>query len=153
MPRLRFLAALLLAAGCATSPATQGPAPVPSTWAQDEAEIRAAIASSAAGWNEASLDKHLALYDSSVTFMTKAGPRPGIEPIRQAFSRTYFNGDKPKQALSFKSVTVRPLGRDAALANGNFILSGGGLPEQSGWFTLVWLRTANGWKAVHDHSS
>lgn len=48
---------------------------------------------------------------------------------------------------------MRPLGRDAALANGHFLLRGGGLPEQSGWFTLVWLRTAHGWRAVHDHSS
>lgn len=150
MRRTRTLFAVLLLSGCAAAPRTTA---APSTWAQDEQEIRAAIASSAAGWNEARLDRHLALYDPSVTFMTKSGPRPGIEPIRQAFSRTYFQDGKPKQALSFEQVTVRPLGRDAALANGHFLLRGGGLPEQSGWFTLVWLRTAHGWRAVHDHSS
>ncbi|MHB1073203.1 MAG: hypothetical protein ACYC3Q_10325 [Gemmatimonadaceae bacterium] len=82
MRRTRTLFAVLLLAGCAAAPRTTA---APSTWAQDEQEIRAAIASSAAGWNEARLDRHLALYDPSVTFMTKSGPRPGIEPIRQAF--------------------------------------------------------------------
>ena len=28
-----------------------------------------------------------------------------------------------------------------------------GKPPLSGWFTLVWQRTAAGWRAVHDHSS
>ena len=42
---------------------------------------------------------------------------------------------------------------DAALATARFVLSGGGKPDQSGWFTLVWLRTPAGWRAVHDHSS
>jgi len=36
---------------------------------------------------------------------------------------------------------------------GRFALSGGGLPEQSGWFSLVWLQTPAGWRVVHDHSS
>jgi hypothetical protein len=29
----------------------------------------------------------------------------------------------------------------------------GSEPDQSGWFTLVWQRTADGWRVIHNHSS
>jgi ketosteroid isomerase-like protein len=48
---------------------------------------------------------------------------------------------------------VVPLAADSALMTGRFVLSGGDRPEQSGWFTLVWIRTPRGWKIVHDHTS
>ena len=34
-----------------------------------------------------------------------------------------------------------------------FVLEGGGQPEQSGWFSTVWERQADGWRVIHDHSS
>ena len=150
MRRLLILAALLATVACQRAPQV---ASAPATWSDDERQIRAMLEESTAGWNAASLTRHLSLYDSSVTFMTRNGPRPGVEAIRQSFNTTYFVDGKPKQALSFSSVAVRPLGRDAALSTGRFLLSGGGEPDRSGWFTLVWVRTANGWRAVHDHSS
>ena len=151
--RLVLLAALILAPGCARATPAASPAAVPATWSADEAEIRRMIGESAAAWNRGDLEGHVAIYTDSVTFMTRTGPRPGVAPIIESFTRTYFRDGKPKQALRFEQLTVRPLGRDAALANARFVLSGGGEPDQSGWFTLVWMRTADGWRAVHDHSS
>lgn len=111
------------------------------------------MAASAAAWNRGDLRGHLAIYVDSVTFMTKSGPRPGVRAIEESFSRSYFRDGQPKQALDFSRLTVRFLAQDAALVNGHFQLSGGGEPDQSGWFTLIWIRTAEGWKAMHDHSS
>lgn len=145
-----LLCGVLLAA-CA-APAS-GPAPVPAAWSADEAQIRAATLASAEAWNRGDLPGHLAIYVDTVTFMTGKGPRPGVAAIEQSFTNTYFRDGRPKQNLAFEQVTVRPLGRDAALETGRFVLSGGGEPEQSGWFTLVWVRTPEGWRAVHDHSS
>ena len=85
--------------------------------------------------------------------MTKNGPRPGIAPIEKAFSEAYFRDGKAIQQLRFEELAVRSLTPDAALATARFVLSGGGKPDQTGWFTLVWLRTPAGWRAVHDHSS
>ncbi len=150
-PALLALTVVLAAAGCAT--ATRGIAPVPATWAADEAEIRARTTASTEAWNRGDLKGHLAIYVDSVTFMTRQGPRPGVAPIEEAFTRTYFRDGMPKQQLRFEQVSLRPLGRDAALETARFILSGGGEPDQSGWFTLVWLRTPDGWRAVHDHSA
>lgn len=150
--RLPGTIALALLLG-ACSPAAPVHAPVPAAWSADEARIRELTRASADAWNRGDLKGHLAFYVDSVTFMTRTGPRPGVAAIEESFTRNYFRDGRPKQTLSFEQVTVRPLGRDAALETGRFVLSGGGEAEQSGWFTLVWVRTAEGWKAVHDHSS
>lgn len=121
--------------------------------ASDEAEIRSSIDASAAAFNRGDLPGHLAIYDQSVRFMTKDGPRPGIAPIEKAFRDAYFKDGKAIQQLRFEELAVRMLTPDAALATARFVLSGGGKPDQAGWFTLVWLRTPAGWRAVHDHSS
>jgi ketosteroid isomerase-like protein len=128
------------------------PATAESTWAGDEARMRALMNASVEAFNRGDLVGHLAIYDPTVTFMTPAGPRPGIEPIERAFRETYFSGGLPKQQLRIEQLVARPLGSDAALLTGRFVLSGGEAAEQSGWFTTVWLRTPAGWRVVHDHS-
>ena len=47
---------------------------------------------------------------------------------------------------------VRRLDDDAARRTGRLVRSGGTAADQTGWFTLVRVRTADGWRAVHDHS-
>lgn len=140
----------VVATGCA---ARQPAAAPPDGWARDRAAILAAAEESAQAWNRGDLPGHLAIYVDTVTFMTGDGPRPGVAAIEESFARTYFRDGAPRQQLRFERVVVRPLGRDAALQTGRFVLSGGGEPDQTGWFTLVWVRTPAGWRAVHDHSS
>jgi ketosteroid isomerase-like protein len=122
-------------------------------WPADEAEIRRQLAASTDAFNRGDLPGHLAIYDAGVTFMTKEGPRPGIEPIEKAFRQSYFRDGQAIQQLRFEELAVRPLGPDVALATARWSLSGGDKPDQSGWFTLVLQRGSNGWRAVHDHSS
>ena len=124
-----------------------------SDWAADESEIRRQLAASTDAFNHGDLPAHLAIYDASVTFMTKDGPRPGIEPIEKAFRENYFREGKAIQQLRFEALAVRSLGPDVALATARWVLSGGDRPDQSGWFTLVLQRGNAGWRAVHDHSS
>jgi ketosteroid isomerase-like protein len=135
------LAALALA-GCAAASGTA-----------DEEALRRLLRESADAFNAGDLPGHLADYDQSVTFMTRNGPRPGIAPIEEAFRERYFKDGRPKQQLRFENESVRLLADDVALVTGRYILSGGGEPEQSGWFTTVWKRTVAGWKVVHDHSN
>jgi ketosteroid isomerase-like protein len=155
-PRARRLAtqllagAVMLVSACASSPA---PYDGSAQQRDDQAQMRAAIQASADAWNRGDLAGHLALYDATVTTMTRNGPRPGVAAIESAFRSTYFNGDKPKQNLRTERVAIRALSRDSALMTGRFVLSGGVEAEQSGWFSLVWVRTSSGWKVVHDHSS
>jgi ketosteroid isomerase-like protein len=137
----------LLLSGCAAVPSSNV---ISET---DRSQIQAALDASVTGWNEGSLAKHLSLYDPGVTATTRDGPRPDVLAIEESFRKTYFVGDKPKQSLRMEHVALRSLSYDSALMTGRFILEGGGLPEQSGWFTLIWVRTASGWKVVHDHTS
>jgi uncharacterized protein (TIGR02246 family) len=118
-----------------------------------ESEIRAGLQASSDAWNRGDLKGHLAIYAEDVTSIGAAGPRHGVARIEEDFAKKYFKDGRPKQTLGFSEITVRPLGPDAALAIGRWTLSGGGEPEQTGWFSLVWLRTAQGWKVIHDHSS
>ena len=148
--RVATVLTLLAAAACVRVEVTRAPA---SSWAADEAAIRAATTASADAWNRGDLKGHVAIYVDSVTFMTRTGPRPGVAAIVQSFTTTYFRDGLPKQQLRFEQTTIRRLDANSALETGRFILSGGGEPDQSGWFTLIWVRTADGWKAVHDHSS
>ncbi len=151
MTRLAFLPTLactLLLAACASPPRETA-----SLSTGDREQILAVLTASADGWNQGDLKGHLAIYDASVTTMSKTGPRPGIDAIERAFRKAYFVDGKPKQALGFSQVSIRPLSAQSALMTGRFVLSGGGLAEQSGWFTLVWIRTAAGWRVVHDHTS
>lgn len=124
-----------------------------SGWDTDEAALRRLLQQSADSFNRGDLPGHLESYDESVTFMTKNGPRPGVAPIEKAFREAYFSNGKPKQALRFERMAARRLAPDVALVTGRFILSGGMKPDQTGWFTTIWTRTARGWKVVHDHSS
>jgi ketosteroid isomerase-like protein len=122
-------------------------------WPADEAAIRQALSGSVDAFNRGDLKGHLAIYDESVEFMTQDGPRPGIAPIEKAFNERYFRDGQAIQQLRFEQLAVRRLTDDAAIATARWALSGGGQPDQAGWFTLVFLRTGAGWRAVHDHSS
>lgn len=151
----RAFAASLVAVCCLLLNACTGfnQSPAAITERPDESQIRAALNASVEAWNRGDLKGHLAIYDPSVTVMTKNGPRPTIEAIESSFGQTYFVDGKPKQRLRVESVGVRPLSERSALATGRFILSGGTEREQSGWFTLVWVYTTVGWRVVHDHTS
>jgi ketosteroid isomerase-like protein len=47
---------------------------------------------------------------------------------------------------------VKPLGPNYALLLGKFVLYGNNLKEVSGRYSVVFIRTATGWKMLHDHS-
>jgi len=85
--------------------------------------------------------------------MTKNGPRPSVAAIEASFGAAYFKDGKPKQMLRMEDTAVRMLSPNSALMTGRFVLSGGDLPELSGWFSLVRLKTPQGWRAVHNHTS
>ena len=151
----RFTAAALIAGILVVSSACTGlvqsiPGAVST---DDEAQMLASLQASADAWNRGDLKGHLAIYDPSVTVMTKTGPRPTIEAIEKSFGQAYFVNGKPRQNLRMESVVIRGLSGQSALMTGRFILSGGTEAEHSGWFTLIWVRTANGWRAIHDHTS
>ena len=142
------LAALTLAAAAGTS---QGK---PSTAGRESAEsqIRAVLDSTAEGWNRGDLARYLAAYTETATEMLSDGPRGGVEAIEQTMRNGFWKTGRPLQQLRYEHVVVRMLGREHALVTGQYVLTGGGRPDRTGWFTTVWMRTRQGWRMIHDHS-
>lgn len=140
-------AAILLAATAACSVhvrAGNGPSPVQG--------IVDRLMETAAAWNRADIDGHVSAYADSAEFMAP-GPVIGRERIKASLLRSFWRDGRPLQQLRYEQVQVRPIGEEHALMTGRFILSGGGMQDRSGWFTLIWAWTDGQWRIVHDHSS
>ena len=110
------------------------------------------LLASAGEWNRGNLEGFIAPSAQESTFMTAAGPVGRVHMVER-YRTKYFAADRPLQTLRFDELAVRVLGPDHALMTGRFQLTGGGLPDQSGRFTLVWVRTGDSWRILHDHSS
>jgi uncharacterized protein (TIGR02246 family) len=115
-------------------------------------QIIAELTSTAAGWNAGDLPKYLAAYVPEATEMTGEGPKGGVEHIEQTMRGGFWKTGRPLQVLRYENIDVRMLGKKNALVTGQYILSGGGRPDRKGWFTTVWVKTAKGWRMMHDHS-
>ncbi len=117
-----------------------------------EGEIRAALDSTSAGWNRGDLRLYLAYYTPDAKEMGPNGPRGGVEVIENTMRNGFWKTGRPLQQLRYEHVNVRRLGKTNALVTGQFVLSGGGKPDRTGWFTTVWEKTRNGWRMLFDHS-
>jgi len=115
-------------------------------------EIVNAMVNSANEWNKGNLEAFMSLYDASATMMMPTGPAC-LDAIRSLYEKKYFAGGMPKQNLRYSDMKVRFLGGDYALLTGAFTLYGNNLPERSGRYSLVMVRSPTGWKILHDHSS
>lgn len=115
-------------------------------------EIIASMNKAADDWNKGDLDAFMTLYDGESTFMMPSGT-VGIEGMKENYRKGFFNGNMPKQQLSYDEMVVLPLGKDYALLTGKFVLTGGGLKDRSGRYSLVFVRRTKRWKILHDHSS
>ena len=146
-PRTLCIASAVV--GCLAACARPAAAPAPETVAS---EIRAVLDSTAAGWNRGDLSRYLWAYAESTTVMGRGGVEHGLEAIRQQMLAFFWKTGRPAQVLRYEHLAVRPLGPESALATGQYILSGNGLPDRMGWFTTVWARTTAGWRMIHDHS-
>ena len=145
-----LLSIALAVTGCATQPSpTPALTVVP---ASDVAAIRAVFDTTAAGWNRGDLSAYLSAYASSATAMGRTGLVHGPSGIGDQMRAGFWKTGRPDQILNYDHLEVRPLGPDHALATGQYILSGAGQPNRTGWFTTIWERTPAGWRMIHDHS-
>jgi uncharacterized protein (TIGR02246 family) len=109
----------------------------------------------AAAWNRGDVDAFMQAYKDApdTTFIGKSVAQ-GYKPILERYKKTYFNRDAMGK-LDYSDLTVRELGENYAVVTGKFHLTrtaaGGG--DASGIFSLVWEKTADGWKIILDHTS
>lgn len=148
------LGLLLALAGCARSrtleaPTPQAPDPGP--------EITAMLRASAESWNQGDIEGFLDDYlDSPQTaFVGGSGVIRGLDEIRRRYRAGYWSTGRPRDLLRFEDLEVQRLGAEHALAIGRYILSDPATDQTTGHgvFSLVLVRTPQGWRIIHDHSS
>lgn len=118
----------------------------------DTTAIRAELDSTAAGWNRNDLARYMAAYDDSMTSMGRSGLVHGKAATEAGVKAAFWKDDRSEQHLHYEHVVVQMLGTGYALCTGEYVLSGGGKPDRTGWFSTIWVRTKAGWRMIHDHS-
>ncbi len=119
-------------------------------------EIRAVLTHSEEAWNRGDLAAFASYYEDSpdTTFMGREVVHGGVQAILARYRKSYPTPEA-MGTLSFTGVAVRQLSPEIALVTGQFHLArttaGGG--DASGRYTLVFRKTAAGWKIIHDHTS
>lgn len=119
---------------------------------KDEKAIRATLNVTAEGWNKGDLSQYLSAYTKEATEMLSTGPAGGVEAIEKTMKEGFWRNGRPAQVLRYENIVVRMIGKKGALVTGQYILSGAGRPDRTGWFTTVWIKTKDGWRMIHDHS-
>lgn len=131
---------------------------VPQTmiFAQDaESAIQQVLADQVSAWNRGDIAAFMQGYKDSpeTTFIGKT-IRQGWQQVMDRYKASYSTKDA-MGTLEFSDLKVRMLGSDYAVATGKYHLTrtatGGG--DASGIFSLVWQKSADGWKIILDHTS
>lgn len=153
--RVPILAAVAFLAACGGGRPTPIDGSLPE--APAAAELEEALMASAEAWNRKDLDGFMAPYLRSpgLTFSGSGGVRRGFEAVVARYRASYFDADAALPTLRFTDVETRDLGADHALMLGRYVLldPDSGERQDTGFFSLVWVRTREGWKIMHDHTS
>lgn len=130
----------------------QTPVAATAKQSKDEQAIRAMLNATSEGWNKGDLNQYLSAYTKEATEMLSSGPAGGVEAIEKTMKEGFWRNGRPAQTLRYENLVVRMLDKKAALVTGQYVLTGAGRPDRTGWFTTVWVKTKDGWRMVHDHS-
>jgi len=118
-----------------------------------EDEVKGVLNKQVAAWNKGDTDAFLEGYASDTIFVGEKMTR-GVEDLKRRYQEHY-----PTRAamgtLAFYDLEIHPMGKDYAYVIGRWQLErdkeGGG--NVSGVYSLVFRKTAIGWKIVLDHTN
>ena len=124
----------------------------------EAAAIRSVLEESAAAWNRGDIPGFLKSYRNSpeTIYIGGEGVVRGWQQIRARYMKRYMTPDRGKMGvLKFSNLEIHPLGRNYALAVGQWHLertaaNGGNV---GGYFTLTFEKTPAGWRIIVDHTS
>lgn len=122
-------------------------------------QIRAVIRAQQQAWNRGDIDSFMNGYargslqsgSDSTTFVSEDTVTRGWQTVRDRYKKKYSDREKMGM-LTFSDLEITPLANDAAIALGRWKLKRA-KDEPHGRFTLIFRRTSDGWRIVHDHTS
>lgn len=146
LSRLNLIAGIILSALAQSS---VNAASVPGI----EAQIRSVLDAQAAAWNRGDVDGYMQGYarGASTEFVSGDQLTRGWQTVRDRYAKKYDSREK-MGTLSFSEVNIMPLSAETALVTGRWKLARKG-DKPHGRFTLLFRRTPEGWRIVHDHTS
>ncbi len=107
-------------------------------------------------WNQGDILAFMSGYldSDSTRFVSAKGVTAGYQRVLARYLSAYPTKEKMGE-LSFGDLNVRLLSSELAIVIGQWNLkrrdTDGG--NTSGYFTLIFQKTVNGWKIIHDHTS
>ncbi len=119
-----------------------------------EDQIRQVLSDQAAAWNKGDLDGFMQGYWNSpdLTFFSGNSKAQGWQATLDRYVKKYKSEGKEMGQLTFSDVKIEMLGPDSAFVRGRFELVQS-KDKPTGLFTLIFKRTADGWRIIHDHTS
>lgn len=117
------------------------------------AAVRAVLDAQVAAWNRGDIEGFMDGYARSAgtVFVSGDNVTRGWQTVLERYKKNYGSREK-MGTLAFTDLEITPLGRDAAVALGRWQLTRAN-DTPHGRFTLIFRRTAAGWRIVHDHTS
>ncbi len=116
-------------------------------------DIRAVMDAQEAAWNRGDIDGFMSGYARSRTTVFVSGDTitRGWQTVRDRYKKKYAT-TKQMGGLTFSDLEITVLGSDSAVVLGRWELKRKS-DRPHGRFTLVFRRTRDGWRIVHDHTS
>ena len=117
------------------------------------AAIRSVLEAQAAGWNRGDIDAYMDGYmrSADIIFISGGSLTRGWQVVSDRYKKNYNSREKMGQ-LSFSEVEIEPLSKEMAVVIGRWQLTRAS-DTPHGRFTLIFRRTPQGWRIVHDHTS
>ena len=144
---LAMCAAALAAQGCVRiSDADEDPD-------ETAAAVRSVIEAQQAAWNRGDVEAFMDGYERAETTLFVSGDTVtrGWETVLERYRKSYDTREK-MGTLAFSELEIRPLSPFYVQVTGRWQLQRAG-DAPRGRFTLLFRRTAQGWKIVYDHTS
>lgn len=116
-------------------------------------EIREILHAQQQAWNRGDIDEFMNGYARarSTTFVSEDTVTRGWQTVRDRYKKKY-SGREKMGTLTFSDLEITPLSNDSAIVLGRWKLNRE-KDQPHGRFTLIFRRTAEGWRIVHDHTS
>jgi uncharacterized protein (TIGR02246 family) len=118
------------------------------------AAVRAVIDAQQAAWNRGDIEAFMDGYarEETTTFVSGDTVTRGWRTVLERYRARYDSRAK-MGTLTFSEIELKPLSPFYTLASGRWQLTAEGGQTPRGRFTLIFRRTAAGWRITHDHTS
>jgi uncharacterized protein (TIGR02246 family) len=117
------------------------------------AAIKAVIEAQRDAWNKGDIEGYMEGYEKSdnTVFVSGDNVTRGWKTVLERYKKSYDSREKMGQ-LEFSDLEITMLSKDSAVVLGRWLLKRS-QDEPHGRFSLIFKKTASGWRIIHDHTS